>query len=181
MGCVTAGSFCIKQLPRSGEGLGSEAGAGIGHTQDEILFLFCNQQCDSAATGETFSSHTLVSELAETARALCAPAGVQLILNEQWQGTLCAAQCDLLRAAENLLDSGVFKSCVSAAICSARCCSIRHWLCRLSVSSRPIVCIACSVAENSRRCAPSASMRSGCCACQFENKLKNDKRFTICY
>ena len=63
--------------------------------------------CAPSATGETFPSHTLVSELAETARALCAPAGVQLILNEQWQGTLCAAQCDLLRAAENLLDNAV--------------------------------------------------------------------------
>lgn len=63
--------------------------------------------CAPPATGETFSSHTLVSELAETARALCAPAGVQLILNEQWQGTLCAAQRDLLRAAENLLDNAV--------------------------------------------------------------------------
>ncbi len=63
--------------------------------------------CAPPATGETFSSHTLVSELAETARALCAPAGVQLILNEQWQGTLGAAQCDLLRAAENLLDNAV--------------------------------------------------------------------------
>ena len=63
--------------------------------------------CAPSAAGETFPSHTLVSELAETARALCAPAGVQLILNEQWQGTLCAAQCDLLRAAENLLDNAV--------------------------------------------------------------------------
>lgn len=63
--------------------------------------------CAPPATGETFPSHTLVSELAETARALCAPAGVQLILNEQWQGTLCAAQRDLLRAAENLLDNAV--------------------------------------------------------------------------
>ena len=63
--------------------------------------------CAPPAAGETFSSHTLVSALAETARALCAPAGVQLILNEQWQGTLCAAQCDLLRAAENLLDNAV--------------------------------------------------------------------------
>lgn len=63
--------------------------------------------CAPPATRETFPSHTLVSELAETARALCAPAGVQLILNEQWQGTLCAAQCDLLRAAENLLDNAV--------------------------------------------------------------------------
>lgn len=63
--------------------------------------------CAPPATRETFPSHTLVSSLAETARALCAPAGVQLILNEQWQGTLCAAQCDLLRAAENLLDNAV--------------------------------------------------------------------------
>lgn len=63
--------------------------------------------CAPPATRETFSSHTLVSALAETARALCAPAGVQLILNEQWQGTLCAAQCDLLRATENLLDNAV--------------------------------------------------------------------------
>lgn len=63
--------------------------------------------CAPPATRETFPSHTLVSELAETARALCAPAGVQLILNEQWQGTLCAAQRDLLRAAENLLDNAV--------------------------------------------------------------------------
>ena len=63
--------------------------------------------CAPPATRETFSSHALVSALAETARALCAPAGVQLILNEQWQGTLCAAQCDLLRAAENLLDTAV--------------------------------------------------------------------------
>lgn len=63
--------------------------------------------CALPAAWETFPSHTLVSGLAETARALCAPAGVQLILNEQWQGTLCAAQCDLLRAAENLLDNAV--------------------------------------------------------------------------
>lgn len=63
--------------------------------------------CAPPATRETFPSHTLVSALAETARALCAPAGVQLILNEQWQGTLCAAQCDLLRAAENLLGNAV--------------------------------------------------------------------------
>ena len=63
--------------------------------------------CAPPAAGETFPSHSLVSMLAETARALCAPAGVQLVLDEQWQGTLCAAQCDLLRAAENLLDNAV--------------------------------------------------------------------------
>lgn len=63
--------------------------------------------CAPSATVETFPSLTLVSALAETARALCAPAGVQFVLDEQWQGTLCAAQCDLLRAAENLLDNAV--------------------------------------------------------------------------
>ena len=63
--------------------------------------------CAPSAAGETFSSHILVSTLAETARALCAPAGVQFVLDEQWQGTLCAAQRDLLRAAENLLDNAV--------------------------------------------------------------------------
>lgn len=63
--------------------------------------------CAPPATGKTFPSHPLVSTLAETARALCAPAGVQFVLDEQWQGTLCAAQCDLLRAAENLLDNAV--------------------------------------------------------------------------
>lgn len=63
--------------------------------------------CAPSAAGETFSSHILVSTLAETARALCAPAGVQFVLDEQWQGTLCAAQCDLLRAAETLLDNAV--------------------------------------------------------------------------
>lgn len=63
--------------------------------------------CAPPAAGETFPSHILVSALAETARALCTPAGVQFVLDEQWQGTLCAAQCDLLRAAENLLDNAV--------------------------------------------------------------------------
>ncbi|WP_455192035.1 sensor histidine kinase [Gemmiger sp.] len=63
--------------------------------------------CAPPAAGETFPSHPLVSTLAETARALCAPAGVQFVLDEQWQGTLCAAQCDLLRAGENLLDNAV--------------------------------------------------------------------------
>lgn len=61
--------------------------------------------CAPPATGETFPSHTLVSELAETARALCAPAGIHFILQEEWQGTIRAAENDLLRAAENLLDN----------------------------------------------------------------------------
>lgn len=61
--------------------------------------------CAPPATGETFPSHTLVSALAETARALCAPAGIHFILQEEWQGTIRAAENDLLRAAENLLDN----------------------------------------------------------------------------
>lgn len=52
-------------------------------------------------------SHALVGKLAETARALCAPAGVEFVLDEQWQGSLFAAERDLIRAAENLLDNAV--------------------------------------------------------------------------
>ena len=51
------------------------------------------------------ASHALTERLAQTARALCAPAGIQFILQEEWQGTICAAENDLLRAAENLLDN----------------------------------------------------------------------------
>lgn len=52
-------------------------------------------------------SHTLVQSLAQTARALCAPAGTTFCLEERWQGNLLAAESDLLRAAENLLDNAV--------------------------------------------------------------------------
>lgn len=51
------------------------------------------------------ASHALTERLAQTARALCAPAGIQFILQEEWQGTIRAAENDLLRAAENLLDN----------------------------------------------------------------------------
>ena len=51
------------------------------------------------------ASHALTARLAQTARALCAPAGIQFILQEEWQGTICAAENDLLRAEENLLDN----------------------------------------------------------------------------
>lgn len=51
------------------------------------------------------ASHALTARLAQTARALCAPAGIQFILQEEWQGTIRAAENDLLRAAENLLDN----------------------------------------------------------------------------
>lgn len=51
------------------------------------------------------ASHALTARLAQTARALCAPAGIHFILQEEWQGTIRAAENDLLRAAENLLDN----------------------------------------------------------------------------
>ena len=53
------------------------------------------------------NSHTLVQSLSQTARALCAPVGVMFCLEECWQGNLLAAESDLLRAAENLLDNAV--------------------------------------------------------------------------
>ena len=57
------------------------------------------------AVQTSLASHALTERLAQTARALCAPAGIQFILQEEWQGTICAAENDLLRAAENLLDN----------------------------------------------------------------------------
>ena len=51
------------------------------------------------------ASHALTERLAQTARALCVPAGIHFILHEEWQGTIRAAENDLLRAAENLLDN----------------------------------------------------------------------------
>ena len=60
-----------------------------------------------AAPMELFSSGELTAALAGTARALCAPAGVQFVLDEQWQGQIFAAKADLLRAGENLLDNAV--------------------------------------------------------------------------
>ena len=57
------------------------------------------------AVQTSLASHALTERLAQTARALCAPAGIQFILPEEWQGTIRAAENDLLRAAENLLDN----------------------------------------------------------------------------
>ena len=59
------------------------------------------------AAKKHMDSHTLVQFLAQTARALCAPAGPTFCLEERWQGNLLAAESDLLRAAENLLDNAV--------------------------------------------------------------------------
>ena len=57
------------------------------------------------AVQTSLASHALTARLAQTARALCAPAGIQFILQEEWQGTIRAAENDLLRAAENLFDN----------------------------------------------------------------------------
>ena len=59
------------------------------------------------AAKKHMDSHTLVQSLAQTARALCTPAGTTFCLEERWQGNLLAAESDLLRAAENLLDNAV--------------------------------------------------------------------------
>ena len=69
-------------------------------------YLTALRTADAApAVQAPLASHTLTARLAQTARALCAPAGIQFILQEEWQGTIRAAENDLLRAAENLLDN----------------------------------------------------------------------------
>ena len=59
------------------------------------------------APKESIRSHELIEQIAATARALCVPAGVRFVLEESWQGRICAARSDLVRAAENLLDNAV--------------------------------------------------------------------------
>ena len=49
------------------------------------------------AVQTSLASHALTERLAQTARALCAPAGIQFILQEEWQGTIRAAENDLLQ------------------------------------------------------------------------------------
>ncbi len=52
-------------------------------------------------------SHALTAQLADAARALCAPAGVDFHCEEHWQGHIRAAEDDLRRAVENLLENAV--------------------------------------------------------------------------
>ena len=69
-------------------------------------YLTALRTADAAPAVQTsLASHALTERLAQTARALCAPAGIHFILQEEWQGTIRAAENDLLRAAENLLDN----------------------------------------------------------------------------
>ena len=52
-------------------------------------------------------SHALTAQLADVASALCAPAGVDFHCEEHWQGHIRAAEDDLRRAVENLLENAV--------------------------------------------------------------------------
>lgn len=52
-------------------------------------------------------SSALLATLAQIGRGLCAPAGVRFCLREDWRGGLYAAEAELCRAVENLLDNGV--------------------------------------------------------------------------
>lgn len=52
-------------------------------------------------------SHALTAQLADAASALCAPAGVDFHCEEHWQGHIRAAEDDLRRAVENLLENAV--------------------------------------------------------------------------
>ena len=52
-------------------------------------------------------SHALTAQLADAASALCAPAGVDFHCEEHWQGHIMAAEDDLRRAVENLLENAV--------------------------------------------------------------------------
>ena len=52
-------------------------------------------------------SHVLTAQLADAASALCAPAEVDFHCEEHWQGHIRAAEDDLRRAVENLLENAV--------------------------------------------------------------------------
>lgn len=52
-------------------------------------------------------SHALTAQLVDAASALCAPAGVDFHCEEHWQGHIRAAEDDLRRAVENLLENAV--------------------------------------------------------------------------
>lgn len=52
-------------------------------------------------------SHALTAQLADAASALCALAGVDFHCEEHWQGHIRAAEDDLRRAVENLLENAV--------------------------------------------------------------------------
>lgn len=52
-------------------------------------------------------SHAFVAALADTANALCRPAKLHFVLQEQWQGQFLCAAPELSRALENMLDNAV--------------------------------------------------------------------------
>lgn len=73
------------------------------------------QQCLAAlrsagtvpAARQLTDSHTLAAALADTAQALCHPAKLHFVLQEQWQGQFLCAAPELSRALENMLDNAV--------------------------------------------------------------------------
>ena len=52
-------------------------------------------------------SHAITAALADTAQALCRPAKLHFVLQEQWQGQFLCAAPELSRALENMLDNAV--------------------------------------------------------------------------
>ena len=59
------------------------------------------------AARQLTDSHTLAAALADTAQALCRPAKLHFVLQEQWQGQFLCAAPELSRALENMLDNAV--------------------------------------------------------------------------
>ena len=60
-----------------------------------------------SAARQLTDSHTLAAALADTAQALCRPAKLHFVLQEQWQGQFLCAAPELSRALENMLDNAV--------------------------------------------------------------------------
>ena len=59
------------------------------------------------AARQRTDSHAFVAALADTANALCRPAKLHFVLQEQWQGQFLCAAPELSRALENMLDNAV--------------------------------------------------------------------------
>ncbi len=60
-----------------------------------------------ASSRQLIDSHVLVAALADTANALCRPAKLSFILQEEWQGKLLCNASELSRSLENMLDNAV--------------------------------------------------------------------------
>lgn len=88
-----------------------QVGAILRGAQRAGVYLEALRQAGApAAARKKLDSRPLLHSLAQTGRGLCAPAGVEFCLREDWQGTLCAAEAELCRAVENLLDNGAART-----------------------------------------------------------------------